>query len=243
MSGSSRCSRVAHGAAWDSGRANVTGRDGMCQHPISKSRRPAKAVIINFARKAQRFGESLMAGRFECPGCRASLAYSAALAGRTVRCHHCQHSFEVASSQSRALCPPPLPKRKSQASEDLPVATVLTDAEDNDDVAEMQVDQTIDERPTRRSPLTSAILGLLSVYFFTFVVLASGVSYAVWSDSKRMPVKTIDPVAPPIETPVDYEQPKSLREVLNEGSKDNGARKDPPNVPRQPRMPGGPPRP
>jgi hypothetical protein len=177
-----------------------------------------------------------MAGRFECPSCHASLAYSAALAGRTVCCHHCQHSFEVAA---RALCPPPLPRRAAKAITDLPVATLLPASDEADEIDENVADDAVEERAPRRSPLTSAIFGLLAVYLGGFILLSSGIAYLVWSESTRPVQKPVDMVAPPIEAPVDYEQPKSLKEVLNEGSNDNVPKV---NQPGGRIRPGGPPR-
>jgi predicted Zn finger-like uncharacterized protein len=186
-----------------------------------------------------------MAGRFECPGCHASLAYSAALAGRTVRCHHCQHSFEVPAISTdgvekalpRKLTPPPLPVRKARAPvEELPVATLIPDTEEKDDDFVEEAEDSIDEPVAKRSPLKSAVFGLVAVYLSAFLVLASGITYIVWSESTRPVQKSIDPVAAPVETPVDYEQPKSLREVLNEGSKDDVPKVDQPGKNRPPRL-------
>src|SRR5688572_21391360 len=103
-----------------------------------------------------------MAGRFECPGCHASLAYSAALAGRTVRCHHCQHSFEVPAisvvgtekALPRKLTPPPLPVRKAWTPvEELPVATLIADSDEKGDDFVEEPDDSIDEPVAKRSPL------------------------------------------------------------------------------------------
>jgi hypothetical protein len=160
-----------------------------------------------------------MAGRFECPGCHASLAYSGALAGRTVRCHYCEHAFEAAPPVPRALCPPPLPKRNAPQAAELPVATLITESDEAEESLATNDEQSVEERHRRRSRLNSALFGLLAIYLSAFLILSSGVTYIVWSETTRPPSKPVDPVAPPIEAPVDYERPKSLREVLNESAK------------------------
>ena len=154
-----------------------------------------------------------MAGRFECPGCHASLAYSSALAGRTVRCHHCQHSFDVPvisaggtdKAQPRRLTPPPLPVRKARTPvEELPVATLIPDTEEKDEDFVEEPEDSIDEPVAKRSPLKSAVFGLVAVYLSAFLVLASGIAYIVWTESSRPVQKPIDPVAAPVERQVGH---------------------------------------
>lgn len=190
-----------------------------------------------------------MPNPFECPGCHARLAYSAALRGRTVRCHHCGHSFPVAELLEdivipepavvgdaapelnlfppplpRLLIPPPLPVRASRSRQETMVdAGEAAGAEtrgrnlDGEPGAENAVVALAPNDPKERPPAAGPVIGMIGVLLFSGLVMASGIGYLIWPGSSRQTAPAIPVAAPPIETPVDVEQPKSLREVLEGG--------------------------
>jgi hypothetical protein len=189
-----------------------------------------------------------MSNPFECPGCHVQLAYSAALRGRTVRCHHCGHSFPVADlleavvlpeptsaaaptveSQlippplPRPLNPPPLPVRTSrgrtESTLDEGTSIAVADEPRSPEFVEEAVAGAPDElSESRERPATIApVAGLIGVLLFGGFVLASGIGYLVWPGSSRTTAPAIPAAAPPAETPVEIDQPKSLKEVLEGG--------------------------
>lgn len=180
-----------------------------------------------------------MTNRFNCPGCHVELAFSPALAGRTVRCHHCDHQFAVpdsegagqlelvaASSSSanlsppslpRRLNPPPLPAREQRSAEewDAPVESVFLDGGDLDNDADPVTAGPI-EIP---APGAKSVLGLIASLAFGLLILSAGIGYLIWPGSSRSTSSTMPSAAPPGQVPVEVEQPKSLDEILNNGLK------------------------
>jgi hypothetical protein len=182
--------------------------------------------------------------RIDCPGCRASLAYSAALAGRNVCCHHCGHAFAVAAlldppvtAIAAALVPPPLPKFLNPpplpARRDRDALAVPSDQDDDDA-------QEPDAAPT--AVKASALVGLVAIYLFGFLVLTAGIFYLIAPGSTRT-TSAAPPAAIPTAPPMDVDGPKSLRDVLNDGVNDGVPAGGQPGLPRggrAPQPPAGP---
>jgi hypothetical protein len=175
-----------------------------------------------------------MPERFPCPGCQGSLAWSAAIPGRSVRCHLCGHAFTLttppngvplrepalATTASATIEPPPLPRTRTPPP--LPSRNGVgrpARAAALDEVDEPAPLRQTHRRPAaaRRSSGIAALIGLIAVFFCAFVVIAGGIGYLVWPKSSASTAPASQSAAPPIERPTDYERPKDLNELLGNG--------------------------
>jgi hypothetical protein len=168
-----------------------------------------------------------MSAQIECPGCRAKLAYSSALLGRTVRCHLCEREFPIAAladadavvAPSSTLNPPPLPARNASGSR-------LEDAEelpDNESDASPEFDA------GRQHSGVGSVFGFVALLVAGFLIVSAGIGYLAWPGSSRQTAPAIPSAAPPAETPVEVEHPKSLQELMGKGAGQPEA--NPPGIP------------
>lgn len=199
-----------------------------------------------------------MTATLECPGCHVELAYSPALLGRMVRCHHCNHEFpiahlvdekpeqaviangiEAALSLPRQFTPPPLPKRNSDWNRDelnrYPRRRPITGWDEQQRESEDSHSSNERNSPDSGAP---AVVALVATLAFGVLVIATGIGYLAWPGSSRKTEPAIPVVAPPSETPLDVERPKNLNEVLGGGGKEVPPANPGFNPPGPPRRPG-----
>ncbi len=179
-----------------------------------------------------------MDSQIECPGCHGQLAYSAALRGRMVRCHLCQHAFSVAdildfptveepatvdtATLAPTLSPPPLPTRPNPPPLPMRGRRDSSDPiEETDDEATAASFDSVDDETHGRRTSHAPVLGLAGLFAFGFLVIASGIGYLVSSGSSPPTAQAVPAAAPAIESPAETERPKSLQEVLGGDAKND----------------------
>jgi hypothetical protein len=141
------------------------------------------------------------------------------------------------------LNPPPLPVRTSLGRAEPGVvdgnSVVVADEPSSAEFVEETVagvHASAESTDMKSPPATvGPVIGLVGVLLFSGLVLVGGIGYLIWPGSSRTTAPAIPAAAPPVETPVEIDQPKSLKEVLEGG----GNEVPPPRPPKfNPGAPG-----